>query len=456
MKATEAEVSAVHAGTNRRKQRWWPLAALLAAAGGAALAAGVMKARPEAEAGATAPAQRAEVAVTVEPVTARTVRRKVAVVGSLYGRDEVTLSPKVEGRVLKIYHDVGDVVRPGDLLLEIDPVNYRLAEVEAMRALDLELAKLGLKELPTRDVDIAALPSVVRAAAQARNATARWDRAQRLSNVLSPEDRQQLETDYEVARANYRQAVLDAEVTLATARHRQATLETVRQKVRDTRVLVPAPSGTTAASSPYPTEFVVCQRMVSEGEMVYVMPSFPGATMGMFKLAVDRPLKLQVTIPERYRPEVKLGQDVELQVEAYPGERFGGTLARINPSVDRASRTFQAEVHVPNADRRLSAGSFARADILTRIDPQARTVPEEAVVSFAGVTKVFVVHDGRVREVHVRTGGSLIADGPGGRRTWVELEGAASELAPGTLAVTSGQSHLADGAAVRVREGGGR
>jgi multidrug efflux pump subunit AcrA (membrane-fusion protein) len=131
-------------------------------------------------------------------------------------------------------------------------------------------------------------------------------------------------------------------------------------------------------------------------------------------------------------------------------------VARVNPTVDRTSRTFQAEVHVPNDDRRLSAGSFARADILTRIDPQARTVPEEAVVSFAGVTKVFAVTGGRAREVHVRTGGSLTVDGPGGRRTWVELEGAGAELAPGTPVVTSGQSQLADGAAVRVREGGGR
>ena len=60
-------------------------------------------------------------------MTARSVRRTVSAVGSLYGRDEVNITPKVEGRVVKIHRDVGDVVRPGDVLLEIDPTDYQLA-----------------------------------------------------------------------------------------------------------------------------------------------------------------------------------------------------------------------------------------------------------------------------------------------------------------------------------------
>ncbi len=58
-------------------------------------------------------------------------------------------------------------------------------------------------------------------------------------------------------------------------------------------------------------------------------------------------------MPDRHRGEIRVGQPVDLEVEAYPGERFRGAVARVNPSVDRASRTFQVEVHVPNDDRRL-------------------------------------------------------------------------------------------------------
>jgi multidrug efflux pump subunit AcrA (membrane-fusion protein) len=420
---------------------------------------------------ATVPEARAEkpaVAVVLEPVTARPVRRTVTVVGSLYGRDEVTVTPKVEGRVLKIHHDVGDVVRPGETLLELDPVDCRLAVAEARRGLELELAKLGLKELPVGPFDVQALPSVVRAAALVKNAAARRERLAQLGNVVATaEERDQLNTDYEVARANHSSAILDAEATLAAARQRQAMLETAEQKLRDTRVVVPRPSDKLAPDGKpleY-AEYVVSSRSVTEGEIVQTMP-IPGLNSTLFKLVIDRPLKLQAAVPERHRGEVRVGMSAELTVEAYPSQTFAGTVARVSPMVDRASRTFQVEIHVPNADRRLSAGSFAKAAILTRIDEKARTVPEEALVSFAGVTKVFVVKDGVAHEVPVKAGVSIDvpseprvsaaeprASARGGARTWVEIEG---ELPLGTLIVTAGQTQLADGTAVRVREGAGK
>jgi multidrug efflux pump subunit AcrA (membrane-fusion protein) len=433
-----------------KRRRWLVAGVVVVGGAGLALAGAALTGRPGAAATPAAPrADRAAVTVTVEPVTARPVRRAVTAVGSLYGRDEVTLSPKVEGRVSRIHHDVGDVVKPGELLLELDPVDYQLAVAEARRGLELELAKLGLKALPEKGIDVAGLPAVARANAVEKNAAAKRDRMRRLVDAVSAEDREQAETDYEVARANHRAAVLDAEATLASARQKQAALETALQKLKETKVYAPAPRPEPAALSAPPAEYVVCQRSVAEGEMVWAMPNFGGMAAGssstLFKLIIDRPLKLQATVPERHRGEIRKGMEAVVEVESYPGERFVGQVARVNPSVDRSSRTFQVEVHVPNADRRLSPGSFAKVAIQTRLDSGARTVPEEAVVSFAGVTKVFVVRDGRAREVPVRTGAAV----PGPGRTWVEVEG---DLSAGDAVVTSGQSQLADGTAVRVRE----
>jgi RND family efflux transporter MFP subunit len=435
-----------------KRVRRWLLTAGVVAVGAVGFVAfgrsGSQTAAPEAR------AEKPAVAVVLEPVTARPVRRTVTVVGSLYGRDEVTVTPKVEGRVLKIHHDVSDVVRPGDILLELDPVDYRLAVAEAKRGLELELAKLGLKELPTGVFDVQALPLVVRAAVLEKNAAARRERLSQLGNISSVEERDQLNTDYEVARANHRSAVLDAEATLASARQRQAMLETAEQKLRDTRVVVPRPSDRLAPDGKplENAEYVVASRSVSEGEIVQTMP-IPGLNSTLFKLVIDRPLKLQAAVPERHRGEIKVGMTAELTVEAYPGETFAGTVARVSPMVDRSSRTFQVEIHVPNIDRRLCPGSFAKVAILTRIDEKARTVPEEALVSFAGVTKVFVVKDGVAREVPVKAGVAMDVPGTGRPRTWVEIEG---ELPLGTLIVTTGQTQLADGTPVRVREGAGK
>ncbi len=386
------------------------------------------------------------VVVTVEPVTARPVARNITVVGSLYGWDEVVLTPKVEGRVLRILHDVGDVVKPGELLLEIDPTDYKLAVAEARRALDLELARLGLKQLPQSTLDVASLPPVARAAALQNQASTRAERMRRLAGTrsASPEDVQQAETDLEVAQANHRQMILEAEATLAAARHRQAALETAEQRLKDTLIVAPTPS---ARDGSGPVEYAVCHRGVVEGEIVRTFP-FGMESTSLFRLAIDRQLKLKVTVPERHRAAVKVGQEATLEVEAYVGERFQGKVARISPAVDRASRTFQVEISVPNPERRLSPGSFARATIHTRVDTGARTVPEEALVSFAGVTKVFTLEGAKAREVHVRRGASLTIRDGGRSHTWIEVEG---DLAVGARVVTSGQSKLADGTAVRVR-----
>jgi RND family efflux transporter MFP subunit len=434
--------------TRRKGVRWLVLLAILASGvGGVAARHALSDQRgregeaPSASEGhaEAKPAPAAEViAVTTELPARRKAQRAVEVVGTLHGRDEVEISAKVEGQVIRIHHDIGDVVAPGDLLLEIDPTDYRIAIAEGQRGLELELSRLGLGAMPTSNFDVAQLPSVVRASARAWNAEARLARFNRLGagGAVTIEDRQQAQTDHQVAKAEHQQAILEAQATLASARQREASLETFGQRLKDTKVVVPRPSD--GAS-----EYVVCKREVAEGEMVR---SMPGSSTALFQLVIDQPLKLKVTVPERHKGEIRPDQDVDLSVDAYPGERFRGRVARISPSIDRASRTFQVEVTVPNDDRRLSPGAFAKASILTRVDPDALAIPEEALVSFAGVTKVFVLREGKAKEVLVRAGEAAPGED---QRTWIEVAGDLPGDAP---VITSGQTRLADGVAVRLRE----
>jgi RND family efflux transporter MFP subunit len=168
----------------------------------------------------------------------------------------------------------------------------------------------------------------------------------------------------------------------------------------------------------------------------------------LYRLVIDQPLKLQLTLPERHRTEVKLGQLVELEVESHPNQLFKANISRINPAVDRDNRTFTVEILVPNEDRKLSSGSFAKANIVIRDDAQAITVPEEAIVTFAGISKVFVLEGEKVRPVTIKPGASKIITEGNRQRTWVQIEGA---IKPGMTLVTSGFTRLADGITVKVR-----
>jgi multidrug efflux pump subunit AcrA (membrane-fusion protein) len=399
------------------------------------------------------------VAVTVAPVTPRPIKRQVQVVGTLHGVEEFEMAAKVDGRIVRLLHDVGDVVHPGDLLLEVDPTDLRLTTTEVMRSLELELARLGLSAVPARGFDIGTVPGVARARLLEKNARKKFERSQALlrKQALSREDLEQSETDYEVAEANTRQAMLDAEATLASIRQREALLESAQQKLRDTKVVVPTPSvgherlaarfvlasGTGGQTLPE-TEYVISARMVSEGEMVNDSPA-----TSLFKLVMDRSLKLKAHVPERHAGEIEIGQTVLVSVEAWPGERFTGTVARMNPTVDPENRTFEIEVCIPNEDRRLRAGSFAKAAVLTREQPDVATIPESALVRFAGVVKVFVVRDDVAHAVPVEAGIRLDVESADRVEVWRETAG---ELEPGDLVVTTGHSQLADETPVRIRE----
>src|SRR4051812_47902627 len=83
------------------------------------------------------------VPVTVAPLEHRTVERTVEVVGTLRGWEQVTVGSKKTGRVLRVLHDMGDKVRPDEPLVELDPVDAKLAADQAQSRYLGELVKLG-------------------------------------------------------------------------------------------------------------------------------------------------------------------------------------------------------------------------------------------------------------------------------------------------------------------------
>ncbi|MBL9091196.1 MAG: efflux RND transporter periplasmic adaptor subunit [Planctomycetaceae bacterium] len=400
------------------------------------------------------------IAVTVAQAAARPVERRVRAVGTLNSYEDVEIGPLVDGQVRRILHDVGDVVPPGEPLLEIADDDFRLMVQEMGRALELELAKLGLGTPPDASFDVESLPAVLRARIVEKNAADTLERYKSLvdRNAITKDDFQKAEMNLDVARLDTKQRLIEAEQSLASVRHRQAILETAQKRLNDTRVVVPpltltaggpqsqinlvsmAPSAGAQAPA-----YTVAERFVAEGEIVRAAPPTK-----LFRLVVEDPLKFQSAVPERFASQVRVGQTVELGVESLPGRKLEGRVVRISPTVDTANRTFQVEVSVRNGERLLKPGSFATASILIGTDAQAVTVPEEAIMRFAGVTKVFAVSGDQAVVVPVETGTRLeIADVRGTPRRWVEIVGG---VAAGASVVTTGHAQLAEGTPVRVRE----
>ncbi|HEX3724770.1 MAG TPA: efflux RND transporter periplasmic adaptor subunit [Pirellulales bacterium] len=374
------------------------------------------------------------VTVTVEPVAFRAVQRTVGIVGTLHGYEEITLGAKIAGRVRKITHDVSDRVHPGELLLDIEPTDFELNVRQAQRSLQVELAKLGLTELPGPKVDLRHIPTVVQAQLRRENAKKRLDRAQALveRKAGTEEDVSEKRSDFQVAQAEYDNQVLLAQAGIAAIHVKQEALSIAKQQLQDTLVKVPEPS------QPIPglagaIHYAISGRLVGEGS--YVMVGDP-----LVKLVIERPLKFRGLVPERKSSEVRVGQKAEVHAAAFPAP-VPGEVTRINPAVDPKTRTFEVEILVPNMQGELKPGGFAKAGILTAVDDHAAIVPLESLVQFAGVTKIFLVRDGRAQEVQVTLGMQ--------GNEWVEI--ASPSLAEGSQVITSGQSAIATGTPLVIR-----
>ena len=167
----------------------------------------------------------------------------------------------------------------------------------------------------------------------------------------------------------------EAELSLAEARLEKATIR-----------------------APFPG--VVGLRSVSVG--AYLTPGTPIVT-----LAEIDPLKVEFRVPELQLPRLRQGQSIVVTADAIPGRSFEGTVYAIDPVVDIDGRAIRSRATVPNPERLLSPGLFARIRIIVEERPGALLVPESAIVADAGKTFVFRVADGQAERVEVSLGERL-------------------------------------------------
>lgn len=382
------------------------------------------------------------VEVALRPAVIGSAERSIEVVGTLFGDEEATISAKVAGQVVAVLKDVGDAAEAGEPLAYIDPVAYKLLRDQAKMALEQGLSVLGLDAVPAGDVDLTTVPTVVQKRIQYENAQRRFERAAQLftggaAGSISEQEYTDLKAAADVARSEYDVQLLTVQSQLAEVRVRDAELRIRQQRLDDTTVRAPGGVGPTTLASgdpapkPFTQTYLVAMRQVSLGE--YVREGTP-----LFRLVSDDPIKLRAGVPERYQPRVRVGQVVRATIEGQ-AKPFDGRVSRVNPQVDPASRTFQVEAVFANPDGALRPGQFARAAVIIGQDSGVTFVPAEAVVSFAGVVRVFTVQDGKAVEHRITPGATV--------NGLVEiLDGFAG---PGEVVVRGG-SRLANGVPVKV------
>jgi RND family efflux transporter MFP subunit len=355
--------------------------------------------------------------ITVGRAETRNVQRAVETSGSLLPWEEVLAKTEQSGTIARLFADLGDRVAAGATLAEYDRREFQLA-VDQARA-DLNAAREALARAQAQVAasqaslqrvkdNLAALEAdVLRAQSQVDWAKSELERNQQLfaKEIIAARDVDSARNQYNtaaaqltmmktaaaqhpdqvrVAEAQLRSDLAAVRAAEATVKQREAALGLAEKRLGDTTVKAPIAG-------------FIARRHVSAGEFVK-------DNTVLFTIVVTNPLKYAGTVPERQAPELRIGQTLRLSVEAYPDRTFAGTITRLAPAVDVATRTLAVEARVPNEGGALRPGFFAKGSVLTREDPSVVVVPSDALMNVVGLNKVFVIADGKAQERQVRPG----------------------------------------------------
>jgi|LSQX01.1.fsa_nt_gb RND family efflux transporter MFP subunit len=279
--------------------------------------------------------------------------------------------------------------------------------------------------------------------------------------IIAVLDRRELEAQVALAEAQARQA----EVVVADRERERRRLEALfaeevaTEQARDAAVTAHESAQAAAAQAKAqlklarvnldeaciraPMDGVVLERLADPGAMV-------GPTASIVRIAQMDPLRLMLPIPARLLPMLDEGRtEVLVSTDVWPGREVRGTVSRIFPEVNPATRTMRAEVRLENPKTNgswlLRPGMYATARLTLATRPNALAVPADAVIRLLDRQLVFKADGDAARSAEVRTG---LRDG-----AFLEIvEG----VAEGDEFVVMGQNKLTDGAAIeRVGEAGG-
>jgi RND family efflux transporter MFP subunit len=384
----------------------------------------------------------------------------------------VHMNPKVEGLVRKVYHTIGDTVKAGEPLAQLDSTQVGEAKVEFLKQLqEVQIAQAEVErkgaiaentakliEFLKKDLSPLEIQSrtandpmgefrgkLLPAYASARLTRAVYQREQKLYERKVSSEKEFLEArkEYETAQTGYLGLVdmasydsfiehLTAEKNLRTrdtayqaALRRLEILGTTPQEIHDLRNRKATDLSLYAMKAPI--DGTVTEKHVTLGEKVTPETS-------LFTLVDLSEVWALADVYEKDLGHVHTGMQAIVEATAYPGQTFSGKAAMLAPMIDPKTRTSRLRIVVDNAQRLLSVGMFVKVQVTTGQEEAVVAVPVAALQDVHGKTVVFV------RESDTTFRPRPVVTGP--RDAKLELVEITSGLKEGDTVITSGSFFL--------------
>lgn len=312
--------------------------------------------------------QNLPVAVDITPVTKTTIREVGIYTGSLLPESQFIVAPKIAGKLEKIFVDIGDEIKQGQLIALIDDDEF-VQHLDQARA-ELDVARANIEEN--------------RSALNLKQREFERAKTLREKKIVS-------EAELDAAEAQHKAALAKQKVVLAQAAQKEAELKTAQVRLDYTRIRVSWQDGSASR--------IVGERFVDEGTML-------SANAHIASIIDISTLTAVIHVIERDYPRVKQGQAAIITTDAYPGRTFTGIIERVAPVLKEASRQAQVEIAISNPEKVLKPGMFVRVELEFDQHENATVVPVNALTKNNSHHSVFLadLENMQVKRVPVEVG----------------------------------------------------
>lgn len=340
-------------------RRWLPLGFLLLSG---ALSIGCHQSLPAA-------AANLSVAPVVSPQRA-VLSNQLEVAGELLPYQEVELHAKVSGYIRKIYVDIGDRVRKGQVLAELD-IPELVAEVDE--------AQSGVQR-SQQDIS-RAKSAVTRAEADHSALHAAYARLKQAAAV-----RPGLIAQQELDDAQSKDSASEAQIEVTKAE--LSSMEQAMDVAKANHLHYSSIADYAHITAPY--SGVVTWRYSDTGALVQAGTSSAGA-QPVVKLAQTDILRLRLPVPEALAGYVRIGDTAKIRIQA-TGDRFTGKVVRTTGELNTATRTMQVEIDLNNAGNKLAPGMYADVTLNIQRSGTGLTLPVQAIDRSGGEPAALIVN----------------------------------------------------------------
>jgi HlyD family secretion protein len=390
------------------------------------------------------PASKADAGPPPVPVSAAPIRQGAiestyTLTGTIIAGQQANLSSVISGQVRAVDAQIGDRVRKGQLLVQIDDSSLRATLAQNEAALAASEARLRSSVANSAGTASTTQAGLTSAQVAFDAASSNLTRTQSLfkQGFVSQSAMDQASSQFAAAQSALRTAQVaaqNANMSTGSASSAQADVAGLRAAAaQDSAAIQFTLTQIDQAAVTAPFDGVVTQRSVDPGSL-----ASPGTPL--LQVSSMDPAFVAVGIPDSDLGSVTTGTAATISLDALPGRNWTGTVANLNAATNAGTLSYLARIAIPNPQLALKAGMVANVAFVAARHDRALIVPRTAIAATQDGSAVYFVEKGKAKLVAVKVGLQT--------QDQAEISGAGIEA--GRTVITERPDSLQDGSPVQV------